>query len=125
MSDPRYTDPRLSDPALRHQEAVGGKYGWVAGIAVLVLIGFLIIAGLNGNSHIANNNTSPATTGTATRQMNSAEHDRLGRDVAKTAAAAADNAGAEQERHAIAFRVSASISCASRREARRILSMMR
>ncbi len=69
MSDPRYTDPRLSDPVLRHQEEIGGPYSWVAGIAVLLLIGFLIIAGLSGNNETANNN-SPATTGTATRQMN-------------------------------------------------------
>lgn len=67
MSDPRYTDPRLSDPVLRHQESVGGQYGWVAGVAVLALIAFLIVASLGGNSHTANNN-SPA--GTATRQMN-------------------------------------------------------
>jgi hypothetical protein len=69
MSDPRYTDPRLSDPVLRHQEAVGGKYGWIAGIAVLLLIAFLIIAGVSGNKNTASNNTSPATTGTATRQI--------------------------------------------------------
>ena len=69
MSDPRYTDPRLSDPVLRHQEEIGGPYSWVAGIAVLLLIGFLIIVGMNGNSQTASDNSSPATTGTATRQM--------------------------------------------------------
>ena len=48
MSDPRYTDPRLSDPVLRRDEGLGGTWGWIAGVAVLLLIGFLIIAGGNG-----------------------------------------------------------------------------
>ena len=70
MTDPRYTDPRLSDPVLRRDEGVGGTWGWIAGIAVLVLIAFLIIAGWNSNPNTANNGSSPATTGTATRQVN-------------------------------------------------------
>ncbi len=67
MSDPRYTDPRLSDPVLRRDEAIGGTWAWIAGIAVVALIAFLVIAGSNSNT--ASNNTSPATTGSATRQM--------------------------------------------------------
>ena len=68
MSDPRYTDPRLSDPVLRRDEAVGGPWSWLAGIAVIVLIAFLVIVGWNSSDHTASTN-SPATTGTATRQM--------------------------------------------------------
>jgi hypothetical protein len=69
MSDPRYTDPRLSDPVLRRDEAVGGPWSWLAGIAVIVLIAFLVIVGWNSSNHTANNGSSPATTGTAMRPM--------------------------------------------------------
>ncbi|HEY1311514.1 MAG TPA: hypothetical protein VGF02_11245 [Pseudolabrys sp.] len=69
MSDPRYTDPRLSDPVLRRDEGVGGTWGWIAGLAVLALIAFLMIAGWSSNPNTANNSSSPATTGTATRNI--------------------------------------------------------
>ncbi len=69
MSDPRYTDPRLSDPVLRREEGVGGVWGWVAGLAVLALVAFLVIAGWNSSPNTANNNSPPATTGTATRNI--------------------------------------------------------
>jgi hypothetical protein len=69
MSDPRYTDPRLSDPVLRRDEGVGGTWGWIAGLAVLALVAFLVIAGWNSNPNTANDNSPPATTGTATRNI--------------------------------------------------------
>jgi hypothetical protein len=69
MSDPRYTDPRLSDPVLRRDEGVGGPWGWIAGLAVLALVAFLVIAGWNSSPNTANNNSPPATTGTATRNI--------------------------------------------------------
>lgn len=69
MSDPHYTDPRLSDPVLRRDEGGGGTWGWIAGLAVLALIAFLMIAGWNSNPNTANNNSPPATTGTATRNI--------------------------------------------------------
>ncbi len=70
MSDPRYTDPRLSDPVLRRDESVGGPWGWVAGIAVLALIAFLVIIGANSpTTKTANNNAAPATAGSAMRQV--------------------------------------------------------
>jgi len=69
MNDPRYTDPRLIDPVLRHDEPVGGKWGWIAGIAVVALIAVLVIAGVNSHSNTASNNASPATTGSAMRPM--------------------------------------------------------
>jgi len=53
MTDPRFTDPRLSDPVVRRDESVGGKWSWVAGIAVLLLIGFIIFAGSKNNSNTA------------------------------------------------------------------------
>ena len=69
MSDPRFTDPRLSDPVLRRDEAVGGIWGWIAGIAVVALIAFLAIAGINRNPTTASNNPSPVTTGSAPRNV--------------------------------------------------------
>lgn len=70
MSDPRYTDPdpRLSDPVLRRDESGSGIWGWIAGIAVLVLIAFVVIAGWNGSQNNTASNTSspPATSGQAT-----------------------------------------------------------
>jgi len=70
MSDPRYTDPRLSDPVLRRNEAVGGPWSWLAGIAVIALIAFLVAIGWNSSNHTASNNSSPATTGSAMHQAN-------------------------------------------------------
>ena len=100
MSDPRYTDPRLSDPVLRRDETIGGPWSWVAGIAVIALIAFLVIIGANSNSNTASNNTAPRA-----RQRHAAGrpacHHRLG---CRLAAAADTGAGAdaEQRRHAIA-----------------------
>jgi hypothetical protein len=65
MTDPRYTDPRLSDPVIRRDESVGGMWGWIAGVAVLLLIGFLIVAGWNSNTTTASNGSTPATTSSA------------------------------------------------------------
>jgi hypothetical protein len=65
MTDPRFTDPRLSDPVLPRDDAIGGTWGWLAGIAVVALIAFLVIAGWNSNSNTASNNPSPAATGSA------------------------------------------------------------
>jgi hypothetical protein len=59
MTDPRFTDdPRLSDPVVRRDENVGGIRGWIAGIALLLLIGFVIIAGSHSNSNTASSGTS-------------------------------------------------------------------
>ena len=64
MTDPRFTDPdpRLSDPVLRRDESAGGMWGWIAGVAVLLLIGFLIVAGWNNSSTTANRGSSPSNT---------------------------------------------------------------
>lgn len=74
MSDPRFTDPRfndasntdprLADPVLR-QEPAGGIWGWVAGLAVLALIAFIVVAGWNSDHTAANNPSTnpPVTTG--------------------------------------------------------------
>ena len=62
MTDPRFTDPRLSDPVIRRDESVGGMWGWIAGVAVVLLIGFLVIAGWNSNSNTASSGSSPSTT---------------------------------------------------------------
>ncbi len=65
FTDPRYSDPRLSDPVLRRDESAGGMWGWIAGVAVLLLIGFLIIAGWNNNSNTARNGSPTTTTSSA------------------------------------------------------------
>jgi hypothetical protein len=64
MTDPRFTDPdpRLSDPVLRRDETAGGMWGWIAGVAVLLLIGFLVVAGWNSNNTTARSGSSPSTT---------------------------------------------------------------
>jgi len=63
FTDPRYNDPRLSDPVLRRDDsAAGGMWGWIAGVAVLLLIGFLIIAGWNNNPNTASSGSSPTAT---------------------------------------------------------------
>jgi hypothetical protein len=68
FTDPRYTDPRLSDPVLRRDDsAAGGMWGWIAGVAVLLLIGFLIIAGWNNNPNTASTGSSPTATTSSTR----------------------------------------------------------
>ena len=64
MSDPRY-DPRLSDPVMRRPDSVGGMWSWIAGVAVLVLIAIILIAGWNSNTRTATNGPA-ATTGSAT-----------------------------------------------------------
>ncbi|HEY4142376.1 MAG TPA: hypothetical protein VGM57_13235 [Pseudolabrys sp.] len=65
FTDPRDTDPRLSDPVLRQEEPAGGIWGWVAGLAVLALIAFIVVAGWNSNNNTAANspNSPPITTG--------------------------------------------------------------
>ena len=57
---PRYSDPQLSDPVIRRDESVGGMWGWIAGVAVLLLIGFLIVAGWYKDT--ASSGSSPAAT---------------------------------------------------------------
>ena len=76
MSDPRFTDqrfddPRQTQPVLRRGDSVGGVWGWIAGLAVVALLAFIVIAGWNnGTTNSANNgvnNNPPITTGAATR----------------------------------------------------------
>ncbi|MGC2336268.1 MAG: hypothetical protein WA625_10895 [Pseudolabrys sp.] len=53
MTDPRFTDPLLSDPMIRRDvwrtsgrdENVGGMWSSVFLVSLLLLIGFLIFAG--------------------------------------------------------------------------------
>lgn len=65
MTDPRYTDPRNQDPlivpnASLRSESSGGIWGWIAGLTVLALVAFAIVAGWNsGPTNTAANN--PAT----------------------------------------------------------------
>ena len=65
MTDPRYTDPRYSDPrsdtGLPQGESIGGPLGWIAGIAVVVLIVFVVIAGINHGNNTGSNNSLTTT----------------------------------------------------------------
>jgi hypothetical protein len=67
MSDPRNTDPRYSDPplvntSLPSERGNGAMWGWAAGIAVVILIAFILAAGWNSNPQTAGK-LPPATTG--------------------------------------------------------------
>ena len=94
MSDPRYTDPRLSDPVLRRDLAIRGTWAWIAGIAMLVLIAFVVIASWHGNSNIANNNAAPVTGG-ATRQVNPPSTTGSGMTSPRPLAPAPDKSGTQ------------------------------
>lgn len=70
MTDPRFTeprqiDPRLDDTELRQKQSAGGMWGWVAGLAVLALIAFVLIAGWNSSSTTAINSPPPSVSGSA------------------------------------------------------------
>ncbi len=71
MTDPRYTDPRYSDrpdPVLGNDRGDSGVWGWVAGLAILALIAFDVIAGWNSDKNTASNtNSSAPATATAPR----------------------------------------------------------
>ncbi len=69
MTDPRFTDPQR-DPLVRSNDAMGGTWGWIAGIAVLALIAFVLIAGWNSNPNTANNGAPPVTTGSSVNPAN-------------------------------------------------------
>jgi len=63
-TDPRYSDPRMSDPVNRYDKSVGGMWGWIAGIVVVALIAFFLIAGgHNVNQNTATSGPAPTTTG--------------------------------------------------------------
>ena len=58
-------DPRF-DPPIRRYEDVSGVWVWVAGIAGLLLLGFIIFATLNNNSNTASSDSSQPTTASRT-----------------------------------------------------------
>ena len=67
MTDPRYTDPRYSDPPpvnadLRSERGNAAMWAWAAGIAVVILIAFILAAGWNSNPQTASR-VPPTTTG--------------------------------------------------------------
>ncbi len=69
MSDPRFTDPRLSDPMWRGDEALGAPWNWIAVIVVIAFIAFIVIASVTHNRNTASNKPSPATTDNTLRNM--------------------------------------------------------
>ncbi len=82
MTDPRLTnpadrrdplgpvDPMLRDPAERDRTG-GAMWGWIAGIAILVLIAFILVGGWGASNRSGTNTAAnapapvsvPATTG--------------------------------------------------------------
>jgi hypothetical protein len=66
MTDPRYTDPRYSDPpvdtGLRRDRSGASMWGWIAGLAIVILIALVLAAGWNGDTRTAGNG-SQSTTG--------------------------------------------------------------
>ncbi len=66
MSDPRYTDQRFSDPVLRRDAGAGGMWDWIAGLAAVALVVFLVIAGMNHSTNTAGNNPAGSTGSIAT-----------------------------------------------------------
>jgi hypothetical protein len=64
MSDPRF-EQSLSDPVERRPESAGGMWGWIAGIAVVVLIAIILIAGWNSTETGVSSAPPAATTGSA------------------------------------------------------------
>lgn len=73
MTDPRNTDPRrqdvqFSDPVRRRDEGADRMWGWIAGLAVVVLLIFIVIVGWNvGGPDTASNvplRNAPAATTT-------------------------------------------------------------
>lgn len=66
MTDPRFSDRRVNDPVVRRDAGSTGMWGWIAGVAVLALIAFVLIAGWNNSGPTTASNTSPpATTSSA------------------------------------------------------------
>ena len=71
MTDPRFTDPRYSDaqnsdpryvpPAPLRSENAGGVWGWIAGLAVVALIAFVVVAGWNSATTNTASNPPAAT----------------------------------------------------------------
>jgi hypothetical protein len=73
MTDPRNTDPRRQDvqfskPVRHREEGADRMWGWVAGLAVVVLLAFIVIVGWNaGGPETASNapqQNAPAATTT-------------------------------------------------------------
>lgn len=85
MSDPRDTDPDPSDPRgrdptvsgrdpldIERDRTGGAMWGWIAGVAVLVLIAFVLVGGWGWSGWRSTDNvargpvtTAPITTGAA------------------------------------------------------------
>ena len=57
-------DPRF-DPPIRRYENVRGVWDWVAAVAAVLLIGFVILTSFN-NSNTASNGSSPPSTASRT-----------------------------------------------------------
>ncbi len=71
MTDPRYDDPndrnsQFNDPVVRRDRNVDRMWGWIAGLAVVVLIAFILIAGWNSGDRSTSNAPGPAAPSAST-----------------------------------------------------------
>lgn len=69
LNDPRYSDPPLIDPVLRRDESIGGPQSWIAGVAEVLLIAFMVIVGWHSSRNNTASSSAPATSGSAMWQI--------------------------------------------------------
>ena len=69
LNDPRYSDAPLSDPVLRRDESISGPRSWIAGVAEVLLIAFMVIVGWHSSRNNTASRSAPAKSGSAMRQM--------------------------------------------------------
>jgi hypothetical protein len=101
MTDPRFTDPRLGDLVIRRDEAVGEMWGWIAGVAVVPLIGFLIIAGWNSSNTASSGSSTTSAHQHADEVGDSTEHGVWFVRAATVYAGAVERPGTAEERRAV------------------------
>ena len=105
MSDPSFTDPRSRDPIagptdpmlrdpVERDRTGGAMWGWIAGIAVLILIAFILVGGWGWGDRSGINTAAnapaaaPTTTGTGSRTAAPATTGSGANDVAPAPAGA-------------------------------------
>lgn len=65
MSDPRH-DSQPSDPLAHRPDSGSAMWNWIAGLALVVLVAIILIAGWSNEIDTAGNAPVPATAGQAT-----------------------------------------------------------